>query len=71
MAKVIRVTVTSVYEYTPDLNQEEYKVNGVHSTEDAMSFDQQDWKKGGILLEELTDKAHRVTALWEIVEDSS
>lgn len=69
MGKAIRVTVTSIYQYKPNLNEEEYKVNSVYSLEDALSFDHKDWEKGGILLEEMIDEPPRVTALWEIVED--
>lgn len=69
MGKMVRVTVTTIYEYTPDLNDSEYRANGVNSVVDAMAFDRIDYERKLIDIYELCEKEPEVTATWEIVEN--
>lgn len=65
----IRVVVTSVYEYDPDLDDNEYKAAGVYSVADALVLDEKDWKAGKVTLDELCYGPPKVTAEWSLVDD--
>lgn len=69
MSQAIRVTVTSVYEYTPDLEDNEYLAKHVCSVEDALELDRTDYGRKFLTLDELCYNEPKVTTVWEIVED--
>ncbi len=69
MGRCIRIIVTSVYEYTPNLNENEYLERGITSLEEALALDERDYKKGKISPDELGFNLPEVTSVWEIVED--
>lgn len=69
MSQAIRVTVTSVYEYTPNLEDNEYLEKQVSSVEDALELDRTDYGRKFLTLDELCYNEPKVTTVWEIVED--
>lgn len=71
MGRAIRVTVTSVYQYIPNLDDLEYQAQLVTSIEDAMALDQREIQAGLFSVEEFIEEPPKVTALWEIVEDGT
>lgn len=71
MAKTIRVTVTQVYTYTPDLDSAAYAEEGITTLEEAFALDRRDWESNKISMTELAYDGPRETALWEIVEDGT
>lgn len=71
MGKVIRVTVTTVYEYTPDLNEAEYAGNGVTTIEQALELDKRDYDRQKVQMEDLSYNLPTTASLWEIVEDQT
>lgn len=71
MSELIRITVTSVYEYAPNLHENEYLEQGVTTLAEALHLDQKDYERGKISPDELGYNLPKVTAVWEIVEDSA
>jgi len=69
MAKAIRVTVTSVYEYMPNLEENEYLDKGITTIAEALELDRRDCAAGKISADELSFNLPKTTAVWEIVED--
>lgn len=71
MGKSIRVTVTYVYEYIPDLGDLAYQAQLVTSVEDAMALDQRETQAGLFSIAEFIEEPPKVTALWEVIEDGT
>ena len=69
MAKAIRVVVTSVYTYTPDLNDENYKAECCTTAEEAMELDRKDVESGEWSLDEFSERDPIVTYNWSIIDE--
>lgn len=69
MAPAIRVVVTQVYTYRPDLTETVYRENAVFDIADALKYDQNDVDNGAISVDELAVDDPITTYTWSVVDD--
>lgn len=65
----IRVTVTEVYEYTPNLESDFYVDKGISSIDKAAQIDLEHLRKGEVGANELADEPTSVGFHLEIFDD--
>jgi hypothetical protein len=66
--KKIRVKVTKVFEYTPDLNEDFYLSEGIKSIEAAMEVDMRDCRDNKMDLEDLDEQPY-TSYHWEVIDE--
>jgi hypothetical protein len=69
MGKMIKVTETRVYYYSPDLTEDYYVSEGIESLEGAFMADQADYRSKKISMDELSHDLPEVSAVWELVDE--
>jgi hypothetical protein len=65
----VRVTLTQVWEYKPNLDGDFYVQEGVKTVEEAMTLDQQEFLDGKVSLSELADQPTFSSSTWELFDD--
>lgn len=66
--KAIRAVQVREYIYIPDLVDSAYVDAGILTVEGALTFDQTDYEKGEVTLEELITTKPKITTTWEIID---
>lgn len=69
MAQAIRVVVSHVYTYVPDLTDETYVQEGITTIDAALAADKADVESGDFSVDEISAKDPTTTYVWSIIDE--